>query len=240
MPPAHRAAALGALFLAAAARAALAAPPPAASSPAAPPPVAPPLVLAPCQIEHPLRLSVLAAECGVLEVPENPAAPKGRTIGLRVARVAAISRRKQPDPLIVLAGGPGAAATGFYASVAPAFARIQRDRDIVLLDQRGTGGSNPLDCAEPENLAGPANTQAIAAAARSCLAALAGRADVAWYTTSLAVQDLERVRAALGLERINLYASSYGTRVALQYLRQHIGLQVDEAFVGAVACRDAP
>jgi len=220
MPPAHRAAALGALFLAAATRAALAAPPPAAPPPAAPPHVVPPLALAPCQIEHPLRLSVLAADCGVLEVPENPAAPEGRTIGLRVARVAAISRRKQPDPLIVLAGGPGAAATGFYASVAPAFARIQRDRDIVLLDQRGTGGSNPLECAEPENLAGPANTQAIAAAARSCLAALAGRADVAWYTTSLAVQDLERVRAALGLERINLYGSSYGTRVALQYLRR--------------------
>ncbi|MBV8876286.1 MAG: alpha/beta fold hydrolase [Gammaproteobacteria bacterium] len=205
MPPACRVVALGTLLAAAAARSALAA--------AA-------LTLTPCQIEHPLRLSVLAAECGVLQVPENPAAPEGRQIGLRIARVAAISRRKQPDPLIVLAGGPGAAAIGFYASVAPAFARIQRDRDIVLIDQRGTGGSNPLECPEPEELTGPPSPKEIAAAARSCLASLSARADVAWYTTSAAVQDLERARAALGLERINLYASSYGTRVALQYLRR--------------------
>ncbi|MBV9316815.1 MAG: hypothetical protein JOZ34_05070, partial [Gammaproteobacteria bacterium] len=84
MPPACRVVALGTLLAAAAARPALA---------------AAGLTLTPCQIEHPLRLSVLAAECGVLQVPENPAAPEGRQIGLRIARVAAISRRKQPDPL---------------------------------------------------------------------------------------------------------------------------------------------
>jgi pimeloyl-ACP methyl ester carboxylesterase len=205
MPRARRAAALGSLLAAGAARAALA---------------AAGLTFAPCEIEHPLRLSVIAAECRVLEVPENPAAPHGRQIGLHVARVGAISRRKQPDPLFVLAGGPGAASGAFYASVAPAFARIQRDRDIVLLDQRGTGGSNPLDCAEPADLAGRASAEEITAATRTCLAALAGRADVAYYTTSLAVQDLERVRAALGAERINLYAASYGTRVAQQYVRR--------------------
>ncbi len=204
MRPASRAAALGALLVAAAARAALA---------------GATLILEPCEIEHPLGLAALPAECGVLQVPENPAEPRGRQIGLHVARVAAISRRKQPDPLLVLAGGPGAAASGFYASVAPAFARIERDRDILLIDQRGTGGSNPLECADQEDLTGHASIAQITAAARSCLASLATRADVAWYTTRAAVQDLERVRAALGLERVNLYASSYGTRVALQYLR---------------------
>ena len=110
---------------------------------------APVLTLAPCELEHPLRLSVFAAECGVLTVPEDPAEPHGRQIGLQVARVGAISRRKQPDPLFVLAGGPGAGAAAFYASVAPAFARILRERDIVLVDQRGTGGSNPLECTQP-------------------------------------------------------------------------------------------
>ncbi|MBV8306674.1 MAG: alpha/beta fold hydrolase [Gammaproteobacteria bacterium] len=206
-----RALALGVLLVAAA--------PAALAAPLTPAP-APTLTLTPCEIEHPLRLTVIAAECGVLRVPENPGAPGGRQIGLRIARIEAISRRKQPDPLFVLAGGPGAAAGSFYASVAPAFARIQRDRDIVLVDQRGTGGSNPLTCPEPPDPPGNASIEEIGARTRACLDSLARRADLAWYTTSLAVQDLEQVRTALGLGRINLYASSYGTRVAEQYVRR--------------------
>jgi pimeloyl-ACP methyl ester carboxylesterase len=183
-------------------------------------PAAPALVLTPCELEHPLRLSVLAAECGVLRVAENPQEPNGRQIGLHVARVTAISRRKQPDPLFVLAGGPGAAAGAFYAAVAGAFAPILRDRDIVLVDQRGTGGSNALECPETQELAGQVSAAEIEARTRACLASLAPRADVAYYTTSLAVRDLEQVRAALGYERINLYGASYGTRVAQHYLRR--------------------
>ena len=97
----------------------------------------PVLALGACEIEHPLLHTVIAAECGVLTVVENPQAPTGRHIGLAVARVPAISRRKQPDPLFILAGGPGQAASDFYTTVAGAFARIQRERDIVLVDQRG-------------------------------------------------------------------------------------------------------
>jgi pimeloyl-ACP methyl ester carboxylesterase len=190
----------------------------AARTPAA---AAAPLALSACELEHPLRLTLVPAECGVLYVAENPHAPAGRRIALRVARVAAISRRKEPDPLFVLAGGPGAAATQFYATAAGAFAPVLRERDIVLVDQRGTGASNRLDCAEEEEDAlARASEAEIAARTRTCLAALAARADVAWYTTSLAVQDLERVRAALGYERINLYGVSYGTRVAQHYLRR--------------------
>lgn len=187
---------------------------------AAPPPAAAALTLSACVIEHPLRLTVVAADCGVLSVPENPQAPHGRQIGLYVARVAAISRRKLADPLFVLAGGPGQAASAFYATVAGAFERIHRDRDIVLIDQRGTGRSNPLNCAaDPERLYRETEAQ-IAAATQRCLAALAPRADVAYYTTSVAVGDLDAVRAALGYQRINLYGASYGTRVAQQYLRR--------------------
>jgi pimeloyl-ACP methyl ester carboxylesterase len=204
MKPGRRAIALG-LVLVAAARAV---------------PAAAPLAMSPCALEHPLRLAVFAAECAVLNVPESPREPHGRQIGLHIARIAAISRRKQPDPLFVLAGGPGAAAGAFYAAVAPAFARIVRDRDIVLLDQRGTGGSNALDCAQPEELGGHESAAQITARTRECLASLAARADVRYYTTSLAVADLETVRAALGYERINLYAASYGTRVAQQYIRR--------------------
>src|SRR5579863_7359711 len=207
MPLAARALALGVLAaLSCAAR-------------AAPPPATPALALTPCELEHPLRLTALAAECGVLKVPEDPARPQGRQIGLAVARVAAINRRKQPDPLFVLAGGPGQGARDFYTTVAPVFARILRERDIVLLDQRGTGGSNRLDCAESEELGARATDAEIAAATRSCLKALSTRADVTFYTTSFAVSDLERLRAALGYAQLNLYGVSYGTRVAQQYLR---------------------
>jgi pimeloyl-ACP methyl ester carboxylesterase len=176
--------------------------------------------LSACELEHPLRLSVLPAECGTLSVAENPQQPQGRHIELHFARVPAISRRKLPDPLIVLAGGPGAAATAFYASVAGAFARIHRDRDIILLDQRGTGESNPLNCGRDREPLYRASAAEIAADTRRCLAELSARAAVQYYTTSLAVADLEQLRAALGYPRVNLYGTSYGTRVAQHYLRR--------------------
>jgi pimeloyl-ACP methyl ester carboxylesterase len=193
----------------------------AAGVPQAPAPVPPPLKLTSCELEHPLHLAAFAAECGTLSVPEDPAHPQGRQIGLAVARVAAISRRKAPDPLFVLAGGPGQSAREFYTTVSGAFARILRERDIVLVDQRGTGASNRLDCAEGEDFAERATASEISAATRKCLAALEPKAAVGFYTTSLAVRDLEQVRAALGYEQINLYGASYGTRVAQQYLRHY-------------------
>jgi pimeloyl-ACP methyl ester carboxylesterase len=183
-------------------------------------PAAGALALTPCELEHPLRLTVVAAECGVLKVAENPAEPHGRQIGLRVARVLAINRRRQADALFVLAGGPGQAAGSFYASVAGAFARIHRDRDIVLVDQRGTGDSNPLNCAADEERLNQASAAEVTALAQHCLEALRPRATVAFYTTSVAVRDLEQVRAALGYERLDLYGVSYGTRVAQHYVRR--------------------
>ncbi len=178
------------------------------------------LPLTPCQIQHPARVSVVNAECGTLEVPENPDRPEGRKIGLRVAKVRAISQRKFPDPLFLLAGGPGSAASDLYAQAAPAFARILRDRDIVLLDQRGTGRSNALLCSLDEEELMRTSGDIIVTETKRCLKELSARADVAYYTTSVAVQDLDRVRDALGYERINLYGSSYGTRVAQHYMRK--------------------
>jgi pimeloyl-ACP methyl ester carboxylesterase len=180
---------------------------------------APALALSACELAHPLRLTVVPAECGVLSVAENPAAPAARRIGLHVARVPAVSRRKLADPLFVIAGGPGQAASAFYATVAGAFARINRDRDIVLIDQRGTGGSNLLDCPGDEELYRLSDAQ-VALKTRACLSALSARADVAYYTTSIAVQDLEQVRRALGYGQIDIYAVSYGTRVAQHYIRR--------------------
>ena len=178
------------------------------------------LALSPCELHEANDLRLIQAQCGRLPVPENPAAPGGRRIALRVAVVPAISTRKRPDPLFVLAGGPGMAATSFYASVAPVFDRIRRDRDLVLIDQRGTGGSNALDCESSEEDLYESTTAEIDAETERCLRMLGAHADVRFYTTSLAAQDLDRVRAALGYERIDLYGSSYGTLVAQQYIRR--------------------
>jgi pimeloyl-ACP methyl ester carboxylesterase len=181
---------------------------------------APRLTLAPCQIEHPARLTVISAECGYLEVPENPAAPDGRHIRLYVARVPAINRRKSPDPLFLIAGGPGGSAVAMYASASHAFERVHRERDVVLLDQRGTGQSNPLNCQMDEDVLMSATDEIVAAETQRCLTELQTRANVSLYTTSIAVQDLDHVRAALGYDVINLYGASYGTRVAQHYVRR--------------------
>lgn len=185
-----------------------------------PPPVPGRIALKPCQIEHPSRLMVVMAECGTLSVPENPAKPGGRHIALHVARVPAINRRKTQDPLFLLAGGPGGSAVDMYASAAPAFERIHRDRDIVLLDQRGTGKSNALTCDLDADALVTAPDEVVAAETRKCLESIRMHADVAYYTTSIAVKDLDSVRAALGYETINLYGASYGTRVAQHYVRR--------------------
>jgi len=188
-----------------------------APSDSAPPPA---LTLTACQLEDPAKVSVVLAECGDLSVPENPAEPGGRRISLRMARVPAINRHKQPDPLFVLAGGPGMAATTFYASAAFSFERIHRDRDIILVDQRGTGKSNPLNCTLDDDDLYHATDAEVATDARRCLTALEKTARVEFYTTSIAVQDLDKVRIALGYARINLYGVSYGTRVAQHYVRR--------------------
>ncbi len=189
------------------------------AAPAATP--APTVKLAPCRLTHPSQLVSVDAQCGRLALAENPASPGSRQIQLFVARIPAVNEHGRPDPLFVLAGGPGLAATTFYVGVAPVFERIHRDRDIVLVDQRGTGASNPLACpglADPE---APDSTVALTEQAQTCLANLATHAAVAEYTTSLAVRDLDAVRAALGYSSVNLYGGSYGTRVAQHYLRRY-------------------
>lgn len=175
------------------------------------------IVFAPCSLSHAQSPSTLQAQCGWLDVPEDRARPQGRQIRLHVARLAA----REPaadDPVFFLAGGPGQAATAAYPLLDAAFAEVRRRRDIVLVDQRGTGRSNPLHCAQPDT---DGVAKAVADEARACLRRLASSADPRHYTTSEAVVDLEAVREALGLERINLVGVSYGTRVAQQYAMRY-------------------
>lgn len=177
------------------------------------------MALTDCRLEHPEHVLSIAARCGELDVREDPSQPASRRIRLKVAVVPALNLRGPADPLFVLTGGPGQAASEFYVAAAGAFLRVHRERDIVLVDQRGTGGSNALDCEFPEDdeLADMTPEQ-MRAHAETCLASLT--ADPRLYTTSVAVRDLDAVRAALGYERVNLYGVSYGTRVAQHYLRR--------------------
>jgi pimeloyl-ACP methyl ester carboxylesterase len=194
----------------------------AASLLVAPPATAAPrLALEPCRLEHPQGAGSVAARCGTLEVAEDPAKPDGRRVGLAVAVIPAISTRAKPDPLFLLAGGPGQGARETFVPFLPAFAGVRRSRDLVLVDQRGTGESNRLGCDMPEETWAEADLppEALGELAQDCLAMLPG--DPRYYTTSVAVRDLDAVRAALGYERINLYGGSYGTRVAQHYARRY-------------------
>ncbi len=179
-------------------------------------PTAGTLPLEKCLLTTPGMDVQLDAQCGTLTVFENPDTQTGRQIGLHLVVIPAISRNPAPDPLFFLTGGPGQAATESFLTVRAAFRDINRDRDIVLVDQRGTGQSHPLRCEFSEEAEMDANLET---PLKTCLAQL--DADPTLYTTSIAMQDLDQVRAALGYEQINLYGLSYGTRAALTYLHMY-------------------
>ena len=181
---------------------------------------APSLPTSECRLEHPLYLTSVAARCATLRVPIDREHPKTGSIDLKVAVVPALNRRSMAAPLFLLAGGPGQSAMRVYVALSNAFARINRNHAIVLLDQRGTGTSNLQSCVYPEDWQEPADPlPALRKATNECLTKLGP--NVRFYTTSVAVRDLDEVRAALGFEQIDLYGGSYGTRVAEQYMRRH-------------------
>jgi pimeloyl-ACP methyl ester carboxylesterase len=177
------------------------------------------LPLAACRLEHPLKVTSVEARCGTLSVPLDRSRPAAEKIALHIAVVPALNRRSTSAPLFLLAGGPGQSASDLYVAQSAAFARINRDHDIVLLDQRGTGRSGALACDYPEDWQAPADPMPVLRqATQACLSKYGDR--VRFYTTSIAVQDLDAVRAALGFEHIDLYGASYGTRVAQLYMRR--------------------
>lgn len=159
------------------------------------------------------------ARCGTVEVFEDRAANAGRKIALKVAVLPATSQNNAGDPLFLLAGGPGQAATEAFVPILSSLDRVNFKRDIVLVDQRGTGASNPLRCPQVEGdlLDTDISTEEQQAQLQACLSSL--DADPSLYTTDIAMQDLDQVRAALGYDQINVLGVSYGTRAALMYLR---------------------
>lgn len=176
----------------------------------------------------PCRIAGLDTEasCGVVQRPLQPGRADGTRIDVHYAVLPALARNKLPDPLFFFAGGPGQSAIDLAAPLSRLFARVNNRRDVVLIDQRGTGRSAPLKCPEQpptRPLAESADLQVQARRLSECRVALTAlpHGDLRQYTTAIAVDDVEAVRAALGAERINLVGASYGTRVALEYLRRH-------------------
>lgn len=179
-----------------------------------------------------------AAYCTTFDVPENWDDPAGRHIGLRVALVRALAPEAERDLVVFLDGGPGGAATDDYPVIAAALAPLRRRHHILLIDQRGTGASNPLQCGDEHGLDADRPARALLpdagnpaasdsrgtgqlARIRRCVAALAPKAAPQFYTTMDAVRDLEAVRQALGAPPLDLLGISYGTRVAQQYAARY-------------------
>ncbi|MGC1549128.1 MAG: alpha/beta fold hydrolase [Rhodanobacter sp.] len=184
------------------------------------------LTLDACELGRQNSGATAAAWCTTFEVPENRADPHSRKIGLKLAVVRSDAAVAEKDPVVLLAGGPGEAATESWQTVAPAFDDLLKHHDVVLLDQRGTGSSNPLSCKEADE---DASDDADAAddldkmrqQVATCLSEVSKKADPRFYTTTIAAEDLEDVRKALGSPMYNLIGVSYGTRMAQQYLMRH-------------------
>jgi pimeloyl-ACP methyl ester carboxylesterase len=174
-----------------------------------------------------------SVSCGVVQRALDPARPDGPKIDIHFVVAPAMARRKLPDPVFVLAGGPGQSATQIAPTMLALLSRLNNRRDIVFVDQRGTGRSAPLECVDPqrETLADQADPDRQFKLLMQCKSALLKlpyiqkESDLGFFTTTLAMQDLDAVRQQLGAERIDLIGASYGTRAGLEYLR---------AFPGAV------
>ncbi|HEX7314761.1 MAG TPA: alpha/beta hydrolase [Pyrinomonadaceae bacterium] len=179
--------------------------------------------LEPCEVPGPGEGVKEQARCGTYEVFENRATKSGRKIKLKIVVYPATGRDKAADPLFYIPGGPGSSATEDAPYVAQDYAKIRERRDLVFVDQRGTGGSNPLNCDffNPSDLSSYLGFYFPLADVRKCREQLEPKADLKLYTTHIAMDDLDEVRAALGYDRINISGGSYGTRATQDYVKRH-------------------
>ena len=200
-----------------------------------------PLALTPCRlkgVEH-------EAQCGHIERALDPARPDGVKLEIHFAVLPALARRKAADPVFFFAGGPGQGAIDLTGALSHRYARMSNRHDLVFIDQRGTGRSAPLKCPDDDERAPPRRLAELVDNARQvpalfdCLAALQKlpHGDLRQYTTTIAMADIDAVRAALGFERIDAIGASYGTRAVLEYMRQ-FPQQVRRAVLDGVAPAD--
>ena len=184
----------------------------------------PTLALTPCRVANVEN----EVKCATFEVFENRETRQGRKIGMNIVVLPATARIKEPDPVFVFAGGPGQAAADLARESLMILGGLNTRRDIVLIDQRGTGKSNGLGCKfvdanTPETIDPLKRELLNRKQLLECRDKLASQADLTLYTTTIAMADIDEVRQALGYERINLWGGSYGTRAAQEYLRRYPG-----------------
>ena len=172
------------------------------------------------------RLEGMANElqCGSVKRPLDPAKPEGTQIEVHYVVVPALARNKLSDPVLFLAGGPGQSAIKIAPAVMQRLSRLNNRRDLVFVDQRGTGRSAPLECPDDSHLpfaeaADPAKQLQRLEQCREGLTKLP-HGDMRFYTTTIAMQDMDAVRQQLGAPRWNVVGGSYGTRAGLELQRQ--------------------
>ena len=179
--------------------------------------------LLPCEVPGPNPSTKDKARCGTFEVFEDRDLKSGRKIALKIVVYPATTPDKAAAPLFYIPGGPGSSATEDAPYVAQQAAKIREHRDLVFVDQRGTGGSNALNCHffDPKNLQSYLGDYFPLPDVRKCRERLAAKANLKLYTTPIAMDDLEDVRRALGYGKINIIGGSYGTRAAQVFLKLH-------------------
>lgn len=180
------------------------------------------LTLDDCRISAGPGSPGIKARCGTILRPQNPADPDSPEIEIRVAVVPALNLSPEPDPIVPIAGGPGQGSIEFYSNYRGAFEAVRRNRDILLVDQRGTGASSRMDCPLDDDailFEGEYSVEDTIKFIGECLETLPH--DPRYFTTSVAITDLEAIRQALGYSALNLYGVSYGTRVAQHFARRY-------------------
>lgn len=209
------------------------------AAPEAKPPVHPSRAkLQPCKV--PGDGKEVEAFCGTYEVWENRAAKSGRKIGLKVVLVPALSPNPKPDPVFFFAGGPGQAASPLAGVLLDD--ELLKERDFVFIDQRGTGEPGRQFCSlggHDDDLQSYFVEMFPVEAVRKCREELEKKADLTLYTTDLAIDDFDEIRAWLGYGKINLIGGSYGSRAAQVYMKRHPE-SVRAAVVFGVAPLDEP
>jgi len=180
-----------------------------------------PISFADCVIQGPSGNGQARGQCATLHVPENYANPDGRSIALRVFKLSSKHHTAQDDAVTFIQGGPGGSSVELAIILGLQNSALRRKRDIILLDQRGTGQSARLNCEFNDDQLLAFDGEQIEKLANQCVVQLQKNADLRQYSTTVAVKDLEQLRTALKYSRWNIVAGSYGTRVAQHYMRRY-------------------